>query len=478
VSASGRIVSLEGTGLARADGLDSVMQSGVVSLPRGAFGIACRLERGSVLLATSGDVRRGDEVTATGRLPEVAVSSSSFGAVVDVLGRPFESHARADARAPDEAHVRLRARPSRADAALGRALPFGVKVVDALVGVPSGASVLLAGDEGSGKTTLALDALIHLRARRGDGWRAVYVGVGTSRAALAALDATLARHDARAHVCVVAAPPEDALAQALAPWAGRAIGEHVRNSGGHALVVIDDLVAFARARTVLSAAHGAQVGLDGVPSDLDAEIADLLDAAGARGANGSLTTLQIVAEARDPLSVAVLRAAANASDRRIFLSRAKMNDGLLPPLDLERSTIVRGKLGGSGQLPVLRRLSGWLALDLAEARAIEDAVRVAPPETIDVPTKRLRARDERARALLSQLPHAPVAAERLVVTLHGLVRGNYDRTDVSALSALEARLDALLASSFPTLLDELCAARSLSPELEEKLARVFLALAT
>ena len=418
----GRVLE-SGDGIARVDGLPGVMSEEMVLFPDGAVGLAMNLEPRSVGVVILGDyagVEQGDLVKRTGKVLEVPVGEALLGRVVTPLGRPVDG--RGPVTAAGHCRVEVDA-PGIVDREpVSRPLQTGMKSIDSLTAIGRGQRELIIGDRQTGKTTLALDAIINQR--QGD-VACVYVAIGQKMSTVATVVDTLRRADALKNcVVVVATASDSAPLQYIAPFAGCAMAEHFRDAGGDALIVYDDLSKHAVAYREISLLLRRPPGREAFPGDVFYLHSRLLERAsnlnGDKG-GGSLTALPIIETREGDYSAYIPTNLISITDGQIYLESDLFHQGFRPAINVGLSV---SRVGGRAQLPAMKHVAIKLRLDLAQYREVASFSQLT--SDLDEATLRQLHRGERLVEVLKQPQHVPMAVDKQVCILWAAANGHLD----------------------------------------------------
>ena len=422
-------------GVALVTGLPGVTAGETVAFRGGALGVVSELREdavGVVLLRGARTLAAGASAYRTGRVLDVPVGDGLLGRVVDGLGEPI------DGRGPLEATARLPverpATPIVDRAPVSVPLHTGVKVVDALFPIGRGQRELIVGDRQTGKTTLALTAVL---AQRDTGVLCVYCSVGRRGAEVAQVVDRLRRAGAMAYTTVVVAPAEaEPGMRQVAPFAAMSVAEAWMEAGRHVLVVLDDLVQHARAHREVSLLLRRPPGREAYPGDVFYLHARLLERATQlrpeRG-GGSLTALPVVETQERDLAAYIPTNLISITDGQIVLSAELFRRGQLPAVDVGLSV---SRVGGKAQLPAYRAVAGGVRLSYAQFEELEEFARLGAD--LDESTRQTLARGRRVREVLKQGALETVPVARQVATLLAVDEGVFDQAPVEALRAIEA----------------------------------------
>ena len=437
----GRVLEA-GDGIARVEGLHSVMTNELLEFPGGLRGLALNLdtrEIGCVLLGESHEIGEGDEVRRTGNVLAVGVGDGYLGRVVDPLGNPIDG--KGDITPETTRVLELQAPSVVERQPVKEPLQTGIKAVDAMTNVGRGQRQLIIGDRQTGKTAVAVDAIIAQR----DNWKSgdpkkqvkcIYVAVGQKGSTIASLVARLEEAGALEYTVIVAAPAEmPAGFKYIAPYAGSAIGQHFMYQGQHALIVFDDLSKQAEAYRAISLLLRRPPGREAYPGDvfylhsrLLERCAKLSDDLG----GGSLTGLPIIETKGNDVSAYIPTNVISITDGQIFLETDLFNQGVRPAINVGLSV---SRVGNSAKVKGMRSVSGSLRLDLAAYRELEAFS--AFGSDLDKSSKQALERGARLVELLKQPQYTPFPVERQIVSLWAGTEGFLDTVPVPDVSRFE-----------------------------------------
>jgi len=431
---TGRIAAIS-TGIATVRGLPGAGFEELLLFPGNIFGIAFNLDRleiGTVLLGDNSRMRAGDEVQRTGRVMDVGVGDGLLGRVVDPLGNPLDGGRRVsyEGRLPIE-------RPATAimdREPVDTPLQTGIKVVDALVPIGRGQRELILGDRQTGKTSIAIDAIIN---QRGQDMVCVYCSIGQRASALAKTIARLRGHGALDYTIVVASEGNDPPGLTyIGPYAATSIAEHFMEKGRDVLIVYDDLTQHARAYRELSLLLRRPPGREAFPGDIFYIHSRLLERATHlrkdRG-GGSLTALPIIETESQNMSAYIPTNLISITDGQIYLSPSLFELGVLPAVDVSKSV---SRVGGEAQCPSLRDVAGHLKLAYAQFEELENFARFGA--RLDDATTKTIEHGRRIRSCLQQPESEPVPLSEQIALLAALSSGLFD--SVALEHMLEAEL--------------------------------------
>ncbi len=444
---TGTIVSLS-DGIARIYGLANVMQGEMLEFPGNTFGLALNLERdavGAVILGAYGHLAEGDVVKGTGRILEVPVGPELLGRVVDALGKPLDGRGPIPTQATSP--IEKVAPGVVARRSVTQPLQTGIKAIDAMVPIGRGQRELIIGDRQTGKTALAVDAIL---AQRGTGVTCIYVAVGQKASSVAAVVQRLTEMGAMEHTIVVAATAADPAAmQYLAPYTGCAMGEYFRDRGQDALIVYDDLTKQAWAYRQISLLLRRPPGREAYPGDVFYLHSRLLERAarvnedyverqsGVKGRTGSLTALPIIETQAGDVSAFVPTNVISITDGQIFLETDLFNSGIRPAINAGLSV---SRVGGAAQTKIMKRLGGGVRLALAQYRELAAFAQFA--SDLDPATRKQIDRGRRVTELMKQAQYQPLSVAEMSLSLLAANTGALDDIAVEKVVAFDAALRA------------------------------------
>ncbi|MDC3416732.1 F0F1 ATP synthase subunit alpha [Aquibacillus salsiterrae] len=438
-----------GDGIARAHGLDNVMSGELLEFSNGVMGMAQNLEEsnvGIVILGPYTDIREGDEVRRTGRIMEVPVGEELLGRVVNPLGQPI------DGKGPIET---TKARPIESPApgvmdrkSVHEPLQTGIKAIDALVPIGRGQRELIIGDRQTGKTTVAIDAILN---QADQDMICIYVAIGQKESTVRGTVETLRRYGALDYTIVVSAGASDpAPLLYLAPYTGVSMGEEFMYNGKHVLVVYDDLSKQAAAYRELSLLLKRPPGREAFPGDVFYLHSRLLERAAklsdAKG-GGSLTALPFVETQAGDISAYIPTNVISITDGQIFLQSDLFFSGVRPAINPGLSV---SRVGGSAQIKAMKKVAGTLRLDLASYRELESFAQFG--SDLDKATQAKLNRGARTVEVLKQGLHKPLVVEKQVMIIYALVNGYLDDIPVADITRFEAEFHAFMDSNKADLL--------------------------
>jgi F-type H+-transporting ATPase subunit alpha len=457
VAEVGSVISV-GDGIARVHGLDNVRAGEMIEFASGIKGVALNLEAdnvGVVLFGETSQIREGDIVKRSGAILDVPVGRELLGRVVDALGNPI------DGKGPLQAKERRRVE-SKAPGIIDRQsvsepLQTGIKAIDTLVPIGRGQRELIIGDRQTGKTTVALDAILNQKVTNdklpdGQKMYCIYVAIGQKRSTVAQIVKTLEEKGALEYTIVVAATASDpAPLQFLSAYTGCAMGEFFRDNSMHALIIYDDLSKQAVAYRQMSLLLRRPPGREAYPGDVFYIHSRLLERAAKmsdeRG-GGSLTALPIIETQAGDVSAYIPTNVISITDGQIFLETGLFYKGIRPAINVGLSV---SRVGSAAQTKAMKQVAGTIKLELAQYREMQAFAQFA--SDLDVSTQKLLGRGARLTELLKQGQFSPLPIEEQVCSIYAGVRGFLDDVDAKNVVRFEAEFLAYLRSLHRTLLE-------------------------
>jgi F-type H+-transporting ATPase subunit alpha len=469
-------VTESGDGIARVEGLPSVMTNELLEFESGVRGLALNLdvrEVGVVVLGDYSGIEEGQQVRRTGEVLSVAVGDGYLGRVVDPLGNAI------DGGGPIETTGR-RALELQAPTVVQRQsvhepLQTGIKAIDAMTPIGRGQRQLIIGDRQTGKTAIAIDAIINQK----DAWatgdpkqqvRCIYVAVGQKGSTIAAIRSSLEEAGAMEYTTIVAAPASEAAGfKYIAPYTGSAIGQHWMYEGKHVLIVFDDLSKQAEAYRAVSLLLRRPPGREAYPGDvfylhsrLLERCAKLSDELGA----GSMTGLPLIETKGNDVSAYIPTNVISITDGQIFLETGLFNSGVRPAINVGVSV---SRVGGSAQIKAMRSVAGRLRLDLAQFRELEAFASFS--SDLDASSRATLDRGQRLVELLKQGQYSPYPVEREVVSLWLGTTGRLDVVPVGDVRRFEAEFLDFIARGDNGIYDEIRTSKVLGDDAVQSLEK-------
>ena len=472
VSEVGEVLEV-GDGVARVSGLENVMSSELVELPNGVFGMALNLEADNVGLVLFGEsrlVKEGDLAKRTGRVVEVPVGKATLGRVMNPLGQAIDG--KGPINTNDHLPIERKALGVMARSPVNQPLQTGIKAVDSMIPIGRGQRELIIGDRQTGKTAVAIDAIINQKNTH-DGDEPVYciyVAIGQKASTVATIVAELEANGAMQYTTVVAASASDAAPlQYIAPYSGCAMGEHFRDNGQHALIVYDDLSKQAVAYRQMSLVLRRPPGREAFPGDVFYLHSRLLERASKLAddlGGGSLTALPIIETQEGDVSAYIPTNVISITDGQIYLEKNLFNSGVRPAIDVGISV---SRVGGNAQIKAMKKVAGTLRLDLAQYRELEAFAKFG--SDLDKNTQAQLTRGERMVEILKQGQYTPVNVEKQVAVIFAASKGYIDGVDVDKVAEYESGLFDYLEANSGDDLKELAAEGVISDEMEKRLEK-------
>ena len=445
-------VSFIGDGIARVIGLTNVMAGELVEFDNGAYGMAQNLEKndvGVIIFGSYENIHEGEPVKRTGRILDVPVGDALIGRVVDALGRPIDGLGAIET---------TKTRPVENEApgvmqrqSVKQSLPTGLKVVDALVPIGKGQRELIIGDRKTGKTSIAVDAILN---QKGKDTLCIYVAIGQKESTVKALVETLKRYGAMDYTTVVSASAsQPAPMLYIAPYAGTAMGEEWMYQGRDVLIIYDDLSKQAAAYREISLLLRRPPGREAYPGDVFYLHSRLLERAAKLNdelGGGSLTALPIIETQAGDISAYIPTNVISITDGQIFLESDLFYSGVRPGLSAGLSV---SRVGGSAQIKAMKKVSGTLRIDLASYRELEAFTQFG--SDLDAATQQKLNRGKRTVEVLKQDVHQPLPIEYQVSILFALTHGLLDAIPIDRIKPFEKALYQHLESEHRDLLNEI-----------------------
>jgi F-type H+-transporting ATPase subunit alpha len=465
VAETGIILSV-GDGIARVYGLEGVMAGELLEFPHGVFGLALNLEQdnvGAVLFGEDKLIKEGDLVKRTRRISQVPVGEQLVGRVVNALGQPIDEGPPVEAK--EFRSIEQKAPGIVVRQPVKEPLQTGLKAVDSMIPIGRGQRELIIGDRGTGKTALAIDAIIN---QKGSGVFCFYVAIGQKRSTVARVVDVLRKYGAMEYTTVVAATASDpAPMQYIAPYCGCAMGEYFRDTGRHALCIYDDLSKHATAYRQISLLLRRPPGREAFPGDIFYLHSRLLErAAKIRDdlGGGSLTALPIIETQAGDVSAYIPTNVISITDGQIYLESELFYSGVRPAINVGLSV---SRVGGNAQIKAMKQVAGSLRLDLAQYR--EMAAFAQFGSDLDKATQAQLARGSRLVEILKQPQYWPLPVEKQILVIFAGTNGFLDRYPESVLARYEKEIFEFVEKQYSAVLGEIRQKRTIDAELEKKI---------
>ncbi|TNC81897.1 MAG: F0F1 ATP synthase subunit alpha [Oleiphilus sp.] len=458
----GTIVSVS-DGIVLIHGLADVMYGEMVEFETGVYGMALNLERDSVGVVVLGDPKglaEGQKAKCTGRILEVPIGEGLLGRVVDALGNPIDGKGPIEAAAT--APIEKVAPGVIARQSVDQPVQIGLKAIDSMVPIGRGQRELIIGDRQTGKTAIAIDAIIN---QKGTGVKCIYVAVGQKQSSIAAVVRKLEEHGAMDHTIVVAAGAADPAAMLfLAPYGGTTMGEYFRDRGEDALIVFDDLTKQAWAYRQISLLLRRPPGREAYPGDVFYLHSRLLERASrvnadyveqhtngeVKGQTGSLTALPIIETQGGDVSAFVPTNVISITDGQIFLETNLFNAGIRPAMNAGISV---SRVGGAAQTKIIKKLGGSVRLALAQYRELAAFAQFA--SDLDDATRKQLEHGQRVTELMKQKQYSPQSVAEMGIVLYAANEGFIDDVPVNKVVDFEAAMLAYMKAEQSALLDKI-----------------------
>src|SRR5712672_3181990 len=465
VAEVGSIVTI-GDGIARVHGVENAMAGEMLEFPHGVYGIALNLEEesfGAVILGEFHEIKEGDLVKRTGRIISVPVGEALLGRVVNALGQPIDGKGPLGSTkfSPIE-----RLAPGVVDRqSVKEPVQTGLKAIDSMVPIGRGQRELIIGDRQTGKTAVAIDAILN---QKDTGVICIYNAIGQKQSTVAQVVRTLEEAGAMEYTIVVAAGASDpAPLLYISPYAACAMGEYFRDSGRHALCVYDDLSKHAQAYREISLLLRRPPGREAYPGDVFYLHSRLLERAAKMKkelGGGSLTALPIIETQAGDLSAYIPTNVISITDGQIFLESDLFHQGVRPAINVGNSV---SRVGGSAQIKAMRQVAGSLRLDLAQYRELAAFAQFG--SDLDASTQKMLARGVRLVEILKQPQLQPQAVEKQVLIVYAGTNGYLDKIPVSDVRAFETGLYTFIETRHPQLFRGIVEKKQLDDQLKAAL---------
>ena len=476
VAEVGTVLSV-GDGIARVYGLDQVQAGEMVEFPGGIKGMALNLEMDNVGVSIFGDdtgIKEGDTVKRTGEIVDVPVGKGLLGRVVDGLGNPIDG--KGPIQSSEKRRIELKAPGIITRQSVSEPMQTGIKALDALVPVGRGQRELIIGDRQTGKTAVAIDAILNQKSvNQSDNEKeklyCIYVAIGQKRSTVAQIVKTLEDNGAMEYTIVVSATAsEPAPLQFLSAYTGCTMGEFFRDNGMHALIVYDDLSKQAVAYIQMSLLLRRPPGREAYPGDVFYIHSRLLERAAKMSdehGGGSLTALPIIETQAGDLSAYIPTNVISITDGQIFLETNLFFAGIRPAINVGLSV---SRVGSAAQTKAMKKIAGPVKLELAQYREMAAFAQFA--SDLDASTKQLLDRGARLVEILKQGQYSPLTVSEQVVSIYAGVRGYLDKVAVNDVVRFETEVLNEMRSSHADLLEAIANEKELSKENDDKLKSI------
>ncbi|MEX0899175.1 MAG: F0F1 ATP synthase subunit alpha [Gammaproteobacteria bacterium] len=467
-------------GIVRIHGLADAVQGEMLEFPGETYGLALNLERDSVGAVVLGDykhISEGDVVKTTGRILEVPVGPALLGRVVNSLGQPIDG--KGPIETPYSAPIEKVAPGVITRQSVSQPVQTGLKSIDSMVPIGRGQRELIIGDRQTGKTAVAIDAIIN---QKGTGIKCIYVAIGQKASSIANVVRKLEEHGAMEHTIVVAATAsESAAMQYIAPYSGCSMGEYFRDIGEDALIVYDDLTKQAWAYRQVSLLLRRPPGREAYPGDVfylhsrlleraarvNADYVEKMTDGKVKGKTGSLTALPIIETQAGDVSAFVPTNVISITDGQIFLETDLFNAGIRPAINAGVSV---SRVGGAAQTKIIKKLGGGVRLALAQYRELAAFAQFA--SDLDETTRKQLERGQRVTELMKQKQYSPLSIAEMAVSLYAANEGYLDDVEFKKVVDFEAALHAYFKASHNALYSKINEKGDWNDEIEAGLKKV------
>jgi F-type H+/Na+-transporting ATPase subunit alpha len=477
VSEVGKVLSV-GDGIARVYGLDNVEAGEMVEFDDGSKGMALNLESDNVGVVIFGEdrkIKEGTTVKRTGSIVDAPVGKELLGRVVDGLGNPIDGKGNLSDKVKRQ-RVEVKAPGIIPRQSVSEPMQTGLKAIDTLIPVGRGQRELIIGDRQTGKTAVAIDAIINQKSiNNSDDEKkklyCIYVAIGQKRSTVAQIVKTLEDAGAMKYTTVVSATASDAAPlQFLAPYTGCTIGEYFRDNGMHALIIYDDLSKQAVAYRQMSLLLRRPPGREAYPGDVFYLHSRLLERAAklsdAKG-GGSLTALPIIETQAGDVSAYIPTNVISITDGQIFLETELFNQGIRPAVNVGLSV---SRVGSAAQTKAMKKVAGSIKLELAQYR--EMAAFAQFGSDLDASTQKLLNRGAKLTELLKQYQYSPMTVAEQVISVFTGVRGYLDDVELNNIKSFETEIIDKIKSEKAEIIDSIQSTGKLEKETEESLIKI------
>ena len=436
IKTSGSVLEV-GDGIARIYGLSDAKSGELLQFPHGVMGMALNLEEnnvGAVILGDFSLIKEGDEVKATGEIVSVPAGESLLGRVVNALGQPIDG--KGEIKAERMMDMERKASGIISRKPVSEPLQTGIKSIDGMVPIGRGQRELIIGDRQTGKTAVAIDAILN---QKGTGVKSIYVAIGQKRSTVAQITKRLEEAGAMEYTTIVAATASEAAPlQYMAPYSGVAMGEYFMDKGEHVLIIYDDLSKHAVAYREMSLLLRRPPGREAYPGDvfylhsrLLERAAKLSDALG----GGSITALPIIETQEGDVSAYIPTNVISITDGQIFLDTQLFNSGFRPAINAGISV---SRVGGAAQIKAMKQVAAKVKLELAQYTELLTFAQFG--SDLDKATKAQLERGHRIMEILKQAQYSPYSVEEQVISFYSVINGHLDSIELSKVRDFEKEL--------------------------------------
>ena len=453
-------------GIARVHGLENAMQGELLEFPGDVYGMVMNLEEdnvGAVLLSANKNISEGDTVKTTGRVVEVPVGDAMLGRVVNALGQPIDD--KGPINTTKSRPIERVASGVISRQSVDTPLQTGIKAIDAMVPIGRGQRELIIGDRQTGKTAIAIDAIIN---QKGQGVKCIYVAIGQKASTVASIVKSLTEYGAMDYTTVVASTASElAPLQYIAPYAGCAIGEEWMENGEDVLVVYDDLSKHATAYRTLSLLLRRPPGREAYPGDVFYLHSRLLERAARLNdslGGGSLTALPIIETQAGDVSAYIPTNVISITDGQIYLETEMFNAGFRPAINAGLSV---SRVGGAAQIGAMKKIASPIRTELAQYRELAAFAQFG--SELDDDTKERLAQGERIKEMLKQPQYKPMPVERQVVIIYAATKRYLLDVPVDQILDFEKELFEFVDAQYPEIFTKIREEKKLTDELSQML---------
>jgi F-type H+-transporting ATPase subunit alpha len=469
LSETGQVLQI-GDGISRVYGLNGAVVGELIEFENGVAGMVLNIERenvGAVIMGSDTLIKEGDRVKRTGRVLEVPVGPELIGRVVDALGNPLDGKGPLNAKKKRPVEVIAPGVVERAP--VKEPLQTGLKAIDAMIPIGRGQRELIIGDRQTGKTAVALDAIINQKNEPADKRPVcIYVAIGQKQSTVARVAKILEDNGAMEYSVIVSASASDPASMLyLAPYTGCAIGEEFMWQGKHALVIYDDLSKHAQSYRQMSLLLRRPPGREAYPGDVFYLHSRLLERAckmNDKNGGGSLTALPIIETQASDVTAYIPTNVISITDGQIYLESSLFHSGIKPAVNVGISV---SRVGSSAQIKAMKQVAGQLRLDLAQYNELAAFAQFG--SDLDKASTDLLRRGQRMVELLKQDQYTPMPVHEQVAVLFAGTRGYLDDVELEKVKGFEASLIRFLRDSYANLLADILDKKQLDPELEKRL---------
>lgn len=461
----GQVIEV-GDGVAHIDGLKSCFAGELLEFPNGSYGMAMNLDDdmvGSVIIGSDRGIRQGDIVRPTGRAMEVPVGEELLGRVIDPLGNAIDDHGKINCN-------EARSLESNAPGVLDRRsvyqpLQTGIKAIDAMIPIGKGQRELIIGDRQTGKTAIAIDAIINQKKQN---VICIYVAIGQRKSTVAQIAKTLENHDSMSHTIIISATASEAAPiQYIAPYSGCAIAEYFMHKGKDVLIVYDDLSKHAVAYRAMSLLLRRPPGREAYPGDVFYLHSRLLERAAKLSdelGGGSITALPIIETQSGDVSAYIPTNVISITDGQIFLESNLFFSGQIPAVNAGISV---SRVGGNAQIKAMKKVSGTMKLILAQFRELQSFAQFGSDIDSDT-TQRLES-GKRLMEILKQKQYSPISVENQIMIIYAAINGYLNDIELENISSFEEALYEFMEMKYPEIIQEIFVTGNISADTEKLL---------